>query len=62
MDPYQTLPNEVFEKILQDIRAEDLKSVGVVCKEWKSFIDDDWAIWKYYCQGFDETIIEKDSI
>jgi len=60
MDPKQILPHEVFEKIFYNINVEDLPSASSVSKSWKVFLDDNWTIWKYYCQNIDQGMVEKD--
>ena len=60
MDPKEVLPHEVFEKILYNINVEDLATASSVSKSWKQFIDENWTIWKCYCQQIDQNVIEKD--
>eukprot|EP00111_Clytia_hemisphaerica_P006061 TCONS_00017558-protein len=61
MDPKRTLPDELFEKVLQEVEIEDFKTINTVCKSWKNFVEGDWALWKYHCKNLDQTIVEKDA-
>ena len=61
MDPWRNLPNEIFEKVLKDIEAEDLKTVGSVSREWRNFVDTDWALWKHHCcRALNRDILDKE--
>ena len=61
MDPQTKLPTEIFEKVLKDIEAEDLKTVSSVSREWRNFVDNDWALWKHHClKTIDQNLVDKD--
>ena len=61
MDPRRKLPKEIFEIVLKNVEAEDLKTVSSINREWRYFIDNNWAIWKHFCsKTIDQDMIEKD--
>ena len=47
---YETLPNEIFVKILKMLGYKSIKMAITTCKRWKQIIDDFKIVETAYCK------------